>query len=206
MNAGTWRHAGWLRLASVIGAGLWGLSLAACSSDSDADHAAGSASGGRRGGSSEAGSAGDEAGGDSGSEGGAAAAAGTLGSTRTTDGGAAGEAPGKAGSNTAGTPGTAGAGSSNECPVGPSTDQGVALCGDCDSTYCCTEIQACSAQTDCQLLQTCLLRCEATDRPCVNACSNLYPAGVTNYNNLTNCASFECSQACSSHEGKRTNL
>ncbi len=92
-----------------------------------------------------------------------------------------------------------GADGGNACgAVGDGTGvTGVALCGLCTKTYCCPEIEACSANATCPTLQTCLLRCEASDQMCITACDNLYPDGVTTYNNLTNCPPQFCGQACS---------
>jgi hypothetical protein len=201
MNAGTRRQLGSVGLACVVGAGLWGLSVSGCSSSSNAsgsDAKGGSQSaaagatvnesaGHAATAGSEAGDSGQEqAGANSGSDGGAAGA-------EAVTGGVGGSVTGGPMGGTSGAPDTT---TDNLCPIGPTTDQGQALCSDCISSYCCTEIGACSAQADCKSLQTCLLRCESTDQPCIDGCDDLFPAGVTNYNNLANCASFECHQAC----------
>ena len=84
------------------------------------------------------------------------------------------------------------------CPgQNPPTGTGtLKLCEECGATFCCTEIEACSGDSTCPTLQTCLLRCEATDQGCISACDNLYPSSVTLYNNLSNCNAQECGQAC----------
>jgi hypothetical protein len=79
----------------------------------------------------------------------------------------------------------------------PAGDSGVAFCGQCQTTYCCTEIEACQNDSECPTLQTCLLRCTVTDSSCVSACQNLYPNSVSLYNNLTNCGDLSCASACS---------
>jgi hypothetical protein len=95
------------------------------------------------------------------------------------------------------TPGTdASSGSGNACGETDGTS-GVALCGACTNTNCCTQILACQGNATCPTLQTCLLRCTLGDNSCIQACQNLYPAGVTTYSNLTSCASLMCVQACS---------
>ena len=69
-------------------------------------------------------------------------------------------------------------------------------CSDCVATSCCTETEACNANSHCSLLSTCLTRCISTDQACTSACRNLYPDATSLYDNAANCVSQSCTYAC----------
>ena len=87
--------------------------------------------------------------------------------------------------------GDGGAAPASTCGI--STDAGA--CGDCVTTACCTEANACATDALCDTYEACLLPC-GTDYACRAHCLDEHPSGTSATAALDRCVVDHCSAAC----------
>lgn len=79
--------------------------------------------------------------------------------------------------------------------IGPQGDQVTPACKECVDTTCCTQAEACAANTDCMAMRVCMAEC--SDSTCIEGCWNQYPAAQTVASAFTKCRSEACIAFCS---------
>ncbi len=63
---------------------------------------------------------------------------------------------------------------------------------------CCAADLACSSESECLNLLSCIVACNAGDSICIGSCQNQHPTGVTAYDDFAGCLSTVCSPECPS--------
>jgi hypothetical protein len=81
------------------------------------------------------------------------------------------------------------------CP-GDEFSFGEAACQTCADSMCCASVTACSGDSNCGSLVTCIGQCAQNDQTCANACGMQYPSAVSEYNALGMCLESDCATAC----------
>lgn len=82
-----------------------------------------------------------------------------------------------------------------------SLQTGLQACDDCLGASCCTEDNVCGQSQDCGAFLSCINAClpldgGAPDQSCVDGCSNDYPQGAQEFDQLSSCMQSLCSTEC----------
>lgn len=70
-------------------------------------------------------------------------------------------------------------------------------CDTCIDQSCCSPAAACNANADCKTILSCLANCgPANPQTCKESCKSASPAGLSDYNALSQCSSPACPGSC----------